>query len=108
MKNKKNAKKTETLNPKFFDLLLSPVVTEKSTAALEQNKITLKVRSDATKITVKQAVEAIFNVTVLAVNIVNTKGKTKRFRGVVGRKSDVKKAIVTLKEGDYVDFTIKA
>ena len=108
MKNKKNAKKTQILNPKLFDLLLSPVVTEKSTAALEQNKVVLKVRSDATKTTVKQAVESIFNVTVLAVNIVNTKGKTKRFRGIVGKKSDVKKAIVTLKQGDYVDFTVKA
>lgn len=97
----------EAISPKLYDVILAPVVTEKSTAHLEQNKVVFKVRNDSTKTSVKQAVEHIFGVTVQSVNTLNTKGKTKRFRGVTGKRKDVKKAIVTLKEGDHIDFTAK-
>jgi large subunit ribosomal protein L23 len=94
--------------PKMFDIILGPVVTEKSTAALENNKVIIKVRNDATKISVKQAVESIFEVKIKSVNMINTKGKVKRFKGIAGKRSDVKKAIITLHEGSYIDFTVKA
>lgn len=101
------SKKTYITNPALYDIILSPVVTEKSTVALEQNKIIFKVRSDAVKPKIKQAIEQIFGVTVLSVNTLNVKGKTKRFRGLKGKRSDIKKAIVTLKEGDTIDFAAK-
>ncbi len=91
----------------MFDLILGPVVTEKSSAALENNKVIIKVRSDANKGYIKAAVESIFDVKVKSVNVMNVKGKVKRFRGMVGKRVDVKKAIVTLHEGSYIDFTVK-
>ena len=98
---------SNTINSKLYDVILAPVVTEKSTAHLEQNKVVFKVRNDSTKVTIKQAVEHIFGVSVQSVNTITTKGKVKRFRGVTGKRKDVKKAIVTLKEGDHIDFTAK-
>jgi large subunit ribosomal protein L23 len=92
----------------MFDIIIGPVVTEKSTAALENNKVIIKVRNDATKLSVKHAVESIFDVKVKAVNMINIKGKVKRFKGVAGKRSDVKKAVITLHEGNYIDFTVKA
>ncbi len=99
------SKKKETiLDAGLYDIIERPVVTEKSTMGLEQNKVVFKVLKTATKPRIKQAVEGIFGVTVLGVNTLNTKGKSKRFRGQLGKRSDVKKAIVTLKEGDTIDF----
>jgi large subunit ribosomal protein L23 len=89
----------------MYDLILGPVITEKSTQASEHNQVTFKVRQDATKPQVKEAIEGLFGVKVKAVNTLNQKGKVKRFRGRPGKRNDVKKAIVTLAEGHSIDIT---
>ena len=90
---------------RMYDLIRSPVVTEKSTLGSEHNQVTFRVRQEATKPQVKAAVEALFGVKVKAVNTLNRKGKVKRFRGRPGKRADVKKAIVTLEEGHSIDVT---
>lgn len=90
---------------RHYDTIIAPVITEKSTLLSEQNKVVFKVPLDATKDDVKAAVEALFKVKVVAVNTIRTKGKEKRFRGVLGRRSDQKKAIVTLADGQSIDVT---
>jgi large subunit ribosomal protein L23 len=87
----------------IYDVILSPVITEKSTLLSEHNQVVFKVAKTATKPEIKEAVEGLFNVKVTAVNTLNLKGKTKRFRGRLGRRSDVKKAIVTLADGSRID-----
>ncbi len=89
----------------LFDLIRSPVITEKSTMVSEHNQVVFRVPLTATKPQIKQAVEALFNVKVTAVNTLLMKGKTKRFRGRKGQRSDVKKAMVTLAEGSRIDVT---
>ena len=86
-----------------YDIIRSPVVTEKSTLASEHGQVVFDVAIDATKPQIKEAVEGLFAVKVKAVNTLVRKGKTKRFRGTVGRQSDVKKAIVTLADGQSID-----
>jgi len=81
------------------------VITEKATILSEQNKVVFRVSMDSTKDEIARAVESLFSVQVLKVNTLITKGKTKRFRGRVGVRSDVKKAIVTLAEGQSIDVT---
>ena len=93
------------LTPKSFKMILTPVVTEKSTAAAQFNQVVFKVPTGATKPEIKAAVEALFKVKVTAVNTIVNKGKTKVFRGRVGRRSDEKKAIVTLAAGNTIDMT---
>jgi large subunit ribosomal protein L23 len=88
-----------------YDTILAPHITEKATLLSEQNKVVFKVALDATKDEIASAVEELFKVKVTKVNTVVTKGKTKRFRGILGRRSDVKKAIVTLAEGQSIDVT---
>ena len=88
-----------------YDVILSPVITEKATAVSEANQVVFKVRLDATKPQIKAAVEKLFGVKVVAVNTLTRKGKTKRFRGIKGRQKDVKKAVVKLAEGDKIDVT---
>ncbi|MGC2409153.1 MAG: 50S ribosomal protein L23 [Methyloceanibacter sp.] len=88
-----------------YDVILAPVITEKSSMASESNQVVFKVRRDATKLEIKAAVEQLFKVKVLAVNTINRMGKTKRFRGLKGKQQDVKKAIVRLAEGDKIDVT---
>jgi large subunit ribosomal protein L23 len=88
-----------------YDIIRSPVITEKSTAASEHNKIVFRVARTATKPEIKAAVEALFKVKVKAVNTLIRKGKTRRFRGILGRQSDFKRAIVTLEEGFSIDVT---
>ncbi|PIB96757.1 50S ribosomal protein L23 [Caulobacter sp. X] len=90
---------------RHYDTILSPVITEKTTLLSEQNKVVFKVSNDATKDEIAAAVEELFKVKVTKVNTIVTKGKTKRFRGIVGRRNDVKKAIVTLAEGQSIDIT---
>jgi large subunit ribosomal protein L23 len=90
---------------RMYDIILAPVVTEKSTRISELNQVTFKVRGDAAKPEIKQAVEGLFNVKVTAVNTLVTKGKTKRFKGKSYQRSDVKKAIVTLAAGQTIDVT---
>jgi large subunit ribosomal protein L23 len=92
-------------DPRHYDVILGPVITEKATTAAENNKVVFKVRKDATKPQIKSAVEKLFDVKVESVNTLIRKGKVKRFRGIVGRQSDVKKAIVTLAEGQSIDVT---
>jgi large subunit ribosomal protein L23 len=88
-----------------YTKLTSPIITEKSTMISEQNKVVFRVPLTATKPQIKEAVEALFNVNVIGVNTMVVKGKTKQFRGVPGRRSDIKKAIVTLKDGQSIDVT---
>ena len=90
---------------RHYDVILSPVITEKATAQTEHNQVVFDVAIDATKDQIKAAVEGLFNVKVKAVNTLVRKGKVKRFRGTVGTQSDVKRAIVTLAEGQSIDVT---
>jgi len=96
------AKKKEATE-KNFDTILAPHVTEKATLGSEHGQITFRVRKDATKPEIKEAIENLFDVKVKAVNTLIQKGKTKRFKGIIGRRSDFKKAIITLEEGQMVD-----
>jgi len=93
------------IKPQNYDTLLAPVITEKSTLVAEENKVIFRVPLTATKPEIKEAVEALFKVDVTKVNTILVKGKTKRFRGRIGRRSDFKKAVVTLKDGQSVDIT---
>lgn len=94
-----------SIDPRHYDVIVAPVITEKATAASEQNKVVFKVARNATKPQIKAAVEKLFDVKVTGVNTLVTKGKVKRFRGTVGQRSDVKKAIVTLAKGQTIDVT---
>ena len=91
--------------PKHYDTILAPVITEKATVLSEQNKVVFKVAMDATKDEIADAVEALFKVQVTKVNTLLVQGKVKRFRGVLGKRNDMKKAIVTLAEGQSIDIT---
>ena len=90
---------------RHYDAIVAPIITEKATLLSEQNKVVFQVAADATKDEIAAAVEALFKVNVTKVNTLNVKGKTKRFRGMLGRRSDVKKAVVTLAEGQSIDIT---
>ena len=92
-------------DPRLYDIILSPVITEKATIASEHNQVIFKVASTATKPQIKEAVEKLFDVKVKGVNTLVRKGKRKAFRGRPGVQSDVKKAIVTLEEGHRIDVT---
>ncbi|WP_199445521.1 50S ribosomal protein L23 [Acidisphaera rubrifaciens] len=89
----------------MYQIIRSPVVTEKATMLTEKHQVVFRVAIDASKPEIKAAVEGLFSVNVTAVNTVVQKGKTKRVRGRPGRRSDVKKAYVTLKEGQTIDLT---
>ena len=95
----------KTIDPRHYDVIVAPVVTEKATLASEHNKVMFKVAAKATKPQIKEAVEKLFDVKVKAVNTLVRKGKHKAFRGRPGVQSDVKKAIVTLEEGHRIDVT---
>ncbi|NOZ32578.1 MAG: 50S ribosomal protein L23 [Alphaproteobacteria bacterium] len=88
-----------------YDVIRNPVVTEKSTYASEHNQVVFDVAPDATKPQIKAAVETLFSVKVKAVNTLVRKGKQKRFRGRIGKRKDVKKAIVTLVDGQSIDIS---
>jgi large subunit ribosomal protein L23 len=96
---------TTLTQQQMFDIIRSPVITEKATNASEHNQVIFRVPLTATKREVKAAVEGLFKVKVTAVNTIQVQGKLKRFRGRVGRRPDYKKAIVTLVEGQRVDVT---
>ena len=98
------AKKQE-IDARHYDVILAPHITEKSTLASENNAVVFKVANDATKPQIRDAVEALFDVKVMGVNTIITKGKVKRWRGKPYRRNDMKKAIVTLKDGDSIDVT---
>ncbi len=90
---------------RMYEVVRAPHITEKATLLSEKNQFVFKVASDATKPEIKAAIEGLFNVKVTGVNTLVTKGKTKRFKGRPGMRSDVKKAFVTLAEGESIDFT---
>ena len=89
----------------MYQIIRAPVITEKATMLSEHNKVVFRVAGDTTKPQIPEAIENLFKVNVVKVNTINVKGKTKRFRGRVGKRSDVKKAIVTLAEGQSIDIT---
>ncbi|MDG1211412.1 MAG: 50S ribosomal protein L23 [Paracoccaceae bacterium] len=91
--------------PEQYDVVRRPIITEKATMASEANAVVFEVAMDASKPEIKSAVESLFNVKVKAVNTSITKGKVKRFRGRPGRRNDVKKAYVTLEDGNAIDVT---
>ena len=94
-----------TSDPRHYDVIIAPVITEKATMASEHNKVMFKVARTATKPQIKEAVEKLFDVKVKSVNTLVRKGKTKVFRGNFGSQSDTKRAIVTLEEGHRIDVT---
>lgn len=93
------------IDARHYDVVLAPHITEKSTLASENNAVVFKVANDATKPQIKEAVEALFSVKVTGVNTIVAKGKTKRWKGKPYKRTDFKKAIVTLAEGDSIDVT---
>jgi large subunit ribosomal protein L23 len=99
------AKQKPMPKDQLYGVILSPVITEKATQGSQYNQVTFRVRTDATKPAIRAAVEGLFNVKVTAVNTLNVRGKTKRFRGVLGKRSDYKKAVVSLAEGQSIDVT---
>lgn len=96
------AKKSE-ITEAMYNVILSPHVTEKATMGSEHNQVTFKVANTATKPQIVQAIEALFGVKVKGINTLVQKGKTKRFKGIKGRRSDFKKAIITLEDGQVID-----
>ena len=94
-----------TVDPRHYDVIKSPLITEKGSLVAENNQVIFKVASTATKPQIKAAVEKLFEVKVKSVNTLVQKGKTKRFKGILGQRSDVKKAVVTLAEGHSIDIT---
>ena len=94
-----------TTKAALYDVIRKPIITEKATMASEANAVVFEVAMDANKPQIKEAVEALFNVKVKAVNTTVTKGKIKRFRGMLGKRRDVKKAYVTLEAGNTIDVS---
>ena len=100
------AKKQQAeVSVRHYDVVLAPHITEKSTMLSEHNAVVFRVAPDASKPQIKAAVEALFNVTVTGVNTIVTKGKSKRWKGRSYQRSDFKKAVVTLAEGQSIDIT---
>jgi len=92
-------------DPRHYDIIIAPVITEKATVASERNQVIFKVARNATKPQIKEAVEKLFDVKVKSVNTLNRPGKMKVFRGRFGMQQDSKRAIVTLEEGHRIDVT---
>ena len=95
----------KNIEPRHYDIIVAPVVTEKATMASEHNKVLFKVAAKATKPQIKEAVEKLFDVKVKSVNTHVRKGKIKAFKGTIGEQQEVKRAIVTLEEGHKIDVT---
>lgn len=103
-RKKKDATATVQAQGWHYDVIVSPVITEKSTAASEHNKVLFNVRLDASKAQIKASVEALFGVKVAKVNTLVRMGKTRRFRNTLGKLNDTKKAIITLAEGQTINL----
>ena len=101
----KAKKQTEAVTATDYNVILSPVITEKATNGSQHNQVTFRVLKSATKPIIKTAIERLFKVKVEAVNTHNRQGKTKRFKGRIGFRSDVKFAVITLAEGSKIDVT---
>ncbi len=97
--------KKQTVDARHYDVIIAPHITEKSTLASGANAVVFKVAGNATKPQIKEAIEAIYDKKVVSVNTLIQKGKTKRWKGKAYQRSDVKKAIVTLSEGEMIDIT---
>jgi large subunit ribosomal protein L23 len=97
--------KKDSIDARHYDVILAPHITEKSTMASENNAVVFKVAGDATKPQIKEAVEAIYDKKVASVNTIVTKGKTKRWKGKPYKRSDFKKAVVKLADGEMIDIT---
>ena len=95
----------KNIDPRHYDVIVAPVVTEKATVASEHNKVVFKVARTATKPQIKEAVEKLFDVKVKSINTHVRKGKIKAFKRSVGQQADVKRAVVTLEEGHRIDVT---
>ena len=95
---------SKDVKERWYDIILGPLVTEKSTQGSEYNQVTFKVSRDASKPEIKKAVESLFEVKVKQVNTIRMKGKVKRFKGHLGKRSNWKKAIVSLAEGETIDM----
>lgn len=95
---------SKDVKERWYDIILGPLVTEKSTQGSEMNQVTFKVALDATKPEIKKAVESLFEVKVKQVNTIRMKGKVKRFKGHLGKRSNWKKAIISLAEGETIDM----
>ena len=95
----------DSIDTRHYDVIVAPHITEKTTLLSENNAVVFKVAERATKPEIKAAVEALFNVKVLGVNTLTQKGKTKRWKGKPYKRTDVKKAVVTLAEGQSIDVT---
>jgi len=98
-------KPTKAVDNRHYDVIVAPHITEKATLLSEQNAVVFKVAQKASKPEIKAAVEALFNVTVTKVNTLTQKGKTKRWKGKPYKRTDVKKAVVTLAAGQSIDVT---
>ena len=94
-----------SVKAELYDVIRKPIITEKTTMASENGAVVFEVAIDSNKPSIKEAVESLFDVKVKAVNTTITKGKSKRFRGMLGKRRDVKKAYVTLEEGNTIDVT---
>lgn len=94
-----------SVKAEHYDVIRKPIITEKATMASEAGAVVFEVAIDSNKPQIKEAIEALFGVKVKAVNTTITKGKTKRFRGMMGRRKDVKKAYVTLEDGNTIDVS---
>ena len=94
-----------SVKPEHYDVIRKPIITEKTTMASENGAVVFEVAIDSNKPSIKEAVESLFDVKVKAVNTTITKGKSKRFRGMLGKRRDVKKAYVTLEEGNTIDVS---
>lgn len=103
-KTAKAATAEAAINPALYDVILAPHITEKATTGSEHGQVVFRVALGATKPQIKTAVERLFNVKVKGVNTLRVKGKRKRFKGRLGQRSDYKKAVVTLQEGQTIDF----
>ncbi len=98
-------KQKAEIDARHYDVIVAPHITEKATLASEHNAVVFKVANDATKPQIKEAIEAIYDKKVVGVNTIVVKGKTKRWKGKAYKRTDVKKAIVTLAEGEMIDIT---
>ena len=101
----KNMHRANISKEKAYNTIIKPIVTEKSTLLLENNQVVFLVDINSNKIDIKKSIELIFGVKVSAVNVIKVKGKTKRFKGTLGRRSDYKKAIISLPEGQSIDLS---
>ena len=102
---KKEIKKSSELPTKFYDLIKKPIITEKGTLLSNNSQIVFSIPMNANKTIIKQAVEKLFGVNVKKINIIISKGKTKRFKGKKGKRKNEKKAIISLEEGQKIDIT---